>query len=387
MDPIQLGIIGCGANAMAHLRAIGELWEKGIRPFRVAAACDIAEGNASRLANAVEAMQGTRPAEFGDLSQLLNPDVGVQAVYISTVHSKHHDLAVSCLEEGIPVLLEKPLSITMRAGRLILEAATQSGQLLAVAENYRRALQERARCWAIRHGWIGKPRTFYWQDVGERLQQVGWRDSRMVAGGGWILDVGVHFADLFRYHLGAEAREVYAITRQYEPFRYGDPAQRRRARRVDVDDAVMAMIRFDGDVMVQWTWQASAPGQGFGKRILYGSEGSLDWELGWCPRQGEIVDNDTLVKEYMQSLSADDRERLYPAGITNTMALEMNEFATVVRDGVVPEIDGVEGYKAQAICMGILESAHGGVPVQLQEVEDCELEGYQRDINTRLEIN
>ena len=40
--------------------------------------------------------------------------------------------------------------------------------------------------------------------MGESLGRWGWRN----------------FADLFRFHLGSDAREVFAVTRQYEPFRY-----------------------------------------------------------------------------------------------------------------------------------------------------------------------
>lgn len=50
-----------------------------------------------------------------------------------------------CLEEGKHVTIEKPLAITLRAGRRILEAAVDNRCQLAVAENYRRSPGERAR--------------------------------------------------------------------------------------------------------------------------------------------------------------------------------------------------------------------------------------------------
>ena len=49
----------------------------------------------------------------------------------------------------------------------------------------------------------------------------------------------------------------------------------------------MALIDFDGGAVVQWTWQGSAPGQDFSKRVLYGSEGCIDWESGLWTRTGD----------------------------------------------------------------------------------------------------
>ena len=74
----------------------------------------------------------------------------------------------------------------------------------------------------------------------------------------------------------------------------------------------MALIDFDGGTVVQWTWQGSAPGQDFSKRVLYGSEGCLDWESGLWTRTGTNASNEALVAAYQSSLAEDERERLSP---------------------------------------------------------------------------
>lgn len=386
MEPVKLAFIGCGGIAGAHVRALKELWEKEVQPFEVVAACDVVEENARKLADSVEGFQGKKPEVYTDLEKMLDKAGEVEGVDICTLHSEHHAVAVPCLEAGKHVLLEKPLGITMRAGRLIMEAATRSRKLLSVAENYRRSPQERARNWAIRQGRIGEPRTFYWQDVGEGLGKWGWRNFKMDARAGWVLDGGVHFADLFRYHLGTQAQQVFAVVRQYEPYRYDTPEKRAGAWGVDVEDASLALISFDDEVVVQWTWQGSAPGQRFNKRVLYGSEGCLDWDSGLWLRDGTNVDSDTLVKEFTAGLDEGEKEKLFPGGVTNSISVELKEFAQAVRLGMVPEVDGMEGFKAQAICMAIFESAWFNRPVSLSEIERCETEGYQAEINGALGI-
>ena len=177
---------------------------------------------------------------------------------------------------------------------------------------------------------------------------------------------------------------VYAVVKQYEPFRYDDPKSRRGAWRASVEDASFALIKFENDVTVQWTWVGSAPGRGFSSRVLYGEEGCIDWHSGLWLRDGTHIDNETLVREFMESLTPEQKEKYFPGGITDTVAIELKDFADAVRLGTVPEVDVMEGLRDQAICMAIFESAWFGRPVTIQEIIRCELEGYQREINEQL---
>src|SRR5205823_9566355 len=95
------------------------------------------------------------------------------AADIATVHRAHHSLAIPCLEARKPVCIEKPLAITLRAGKRMMEAAERCGQLLAVAENYRREPAQRAIRWAVRGGRIGEPRMLVRHDVGHRVRYWG----------------------------------------------------------------------------------------------------------------------------------------------------------------------------------------------------------------------
>ena len=88
----------------------------------------------------------------------------------------------------------------------------------------------------------------------------------------------------------------------------------------------------------------------------------------------------------MGSLAEEEKEKLFPGGVTNAIAVELKDFADAVRLGTVPEVDGMEGYKALAICLALFESAWFNRPVSLEEIERCETEGYQKEINQALGI-
>ncbi|MBC7286689.1 MAG: Gfo/Idh/MocA family oxidoreductase, partial [Armatimonadetes bacterium] len=244
-EVLNIALIGCGGMMHAHVSGFRELWEHEIRDFRITACCDVNLDAAKSLAAEVAEFQGHQPQCFGSLDDLLASSDLFQACDVSVVHRDHHTVAVPCLQAGKHVLIEKPLAITMRAARLILDAATQAGVKLGVAENYRRAPHERAINWAVRQGQIGEPWMFFWIDAGLRLWYWTWREHRMEAGAGWTLDGGVHFADLFRYHVGP-VQEVCAVTRAFWPYRYsqreplgGDLIE------VDVEDTMVAILKFE----------------------------------------------------------------------------------------------------------------------------------------------
>lgn len=386
MEPLRLALVGCGSMAGAHVQGLQGLRKAGIDDIEVVACCDQVEEAAQQKAAEVAGFQKHKPEIHTDVDEMLMRVDDLDAVDICVPHSQHHLLAVACLDEGKHVIIEKPLAITLRAGRRILEAAVDSRCQLAVAENYRRSPGERARSWAVAEGRIGRPRTFYWVEAGMQLGKWGWRNFKREAGGGWLLDGGVHFTDLFRYHLGVEAQQVTARVRSFEPYRYDKPVEREGAWPVDVEDCAMALIDFDGGAVVQWTWQGSAPGQGFGRRTIYGSEGCIDWQSGLWTRDGQNTPNEDLVAEYRGSLSEEEEERLFPGGVENSVATELKEFADAARGRGVPEVDGLEGYRSQAICMAVLESEWFKRPVSLAEIEAGELEGYQAEIDEALGI-
>jgi predicted dehydrogenase len=251
-----------------------------------------------------------------------------------------------------------------------------------VAENYRRAPDQRAVRWAVREGRIGKPRLLFWIDVGERLWYWNWREHKELAGGGWSLDGGVHFADLFRFYLG-DVERVSALSRAYTPVRYRDERTMSDPIPVTVEDTTFALLEFANGVTGQWTSTSAAPGHGFNRRVIYGDLGSLDLREGLQTRS-ETLTLAELRDEYLATLSPEERERLFPGGVTDEVATELCEFVRAVRGQGSVETDALEGYKAEAISIALYESSAAGRPVTLREVEALDVETYQDEINRDL---
>ena len=384
-EPVAFGLVGCGGMMGAHLKGLKQLWAAGLRDFRVVATCDCDEPRAVKFADELAAIQGARPNVYSDVGAMLAGEKNLEAVDISTVHRTHHSVAIPCFEAGKHVTIEKPLALTMRAGKLMLDAAKRAGTIFQVAENYRRSPSYRAVNWAIKSGRIGKVRLMFWIDVGERRWYWAWREHRAEAGGGWILDGGVHHADLFRYHVG-EVETVSARVGAFDPIRYRKAETLEDPVEVDVEDSVLALLQFEGGALGEWTSTSAAPGTGFNKHGVYGESGSLLFGEGLKSRTEEMSMQE-LEREYMASLSDEDKDRWFPGGVTDTVATELEEFFRAIRGGSGVEITGLEGYKDQAICEAVYESHALEQPVRIADVESLKVEKYQRDLNEGLGIS
>ena len=200
----------------------------------------------------------------------------------------------------------------------------------------------------------------------------------MIAGGSWVFDGGVHLADLDRYHLGAEAVEVYSVNDIFEPLKKGV--------RVTVDDMTMAIIRYESGVYAQWLWTRVAPARRIGMRIIYGSEGALTDEDVRIQKEDctQISPIDTFRRRMMKGLSHEELESWFPKGATDTFATELYDFYDSIVNKRKPEVDGWEAYKDMAIPIGLYESAVLNKPVKIRDVEGLKVEEYQEEINEKL---
>jgi predicted dehydrogenase len=123
-EKLSVGIIGAGywgPNLIRNFSAC-PLTE-------VAAICD---ANPARL----EAIGRT----YGHLKLVSSVDqlleMGLDAVAIATPVSTHYPLAERCLEAGLHVLVEKPLTATVREAQALIELAARRGRILMVDHTY-----------------------------------------------------------------------------------------------------------------------------------------------------------------------------------------------------------------------------------------------------------
>ena len=378
---LPVALIGCGGMAGHHVRSWGELAQKAPGLAVIDAVCDVDEARARAMAARLGEFQ-TPPPVYTDVARLL-AERQPAAVDVVVPHSLHHTVVVDCLSAGAHVLTEKPVALTVRAARRMIDAAARAGKTLAVAEQARRTPEARALYWAVnRAGMIGEPRMLFAQRASYSLRAVvgtPWRHDKLVAGGGWVLDGEVHYFDLLR-HVFGDVAEVYGRLRAFEPVRYADAEQRTGAFRPTVEDAATAILSFERGLLATFSWTHAAPGRSLRQTRYYGSEGSLDDE-GLTRKDGTQLPLAEVRAGFLASLSESEREAFFPQGITDGVTIELHDFVMAVRDGHPPEIDGLEGLRDMAVAEAIYESDAANRPVSVKDVLDGRIDAYQRPID------
>jgi predicted dehydrogenase len=396
-EKVNLAIIGCGGMARAHTRAYRTIVEKGVDTFTLTAMCDPVRERAESFADEVEKFQKGRPRIYTTVAEMLTHEKDLRAVDICTSHGYHHASAISCLESGVDVMIEKPIGITVKATRKILETAEKHGRIVATAENIRRHLGQRTIKWVLdREEWIGKPLMFFAQHAGwhpfqlEGSEPMQWRVQRLIGGGGMVMDSGAHYMDSLRYFFG-DVEKVYAEIRTLgeETFTDGTGV----TVKADVEDTWVATFTFKSGLIGVWSWSRALPGTDFTRVIYYGTEGSIEdrgdvfhgfmGDAEIKKKDGTTISLKDLSVKFLLSLPPEEKERLFPYGMTDGVALECYDFIEAVRLRRRPDVDGWDGLKAKSMSEAIFESSWCGQAVRVDDVIEGKIEGYQKAINEK----
>lgn len=409
---IRIGIVGCGRILNAHLQGYVRLRELGIDNFRITALVARREDDAWMFHTRGKGPTPRPPVldpSTGDplaaphtyLSDFQNDvDVAVftdyremiasgkvDAINDLTTLSLHHQVGLAALEAGLHVFTQKPLAVSVRAAKKLVETARARGLTLGTFENVRQAKMVRAMAWAVRTGLIGEPQVSVMGNLGglwspdRVVADTPWRHDKLQGGGGGSIDIGVHQMHWQRYIVG-EIASVGAVARTFEPVRYRRDAAGNKIEdvRADVDDTYMATLVFQRGAIGQlwWSW---ALGQepldiAEGPAVL-GSKGSL--------RGGDLVDADgkrqPLMPLFESSISAEEHEQFFPLGLTDAYAIQNLDWMRAIERGGDPETSGEEGLRDLACAFAMLESSAIGRQVTQEEVLNGTVDTYQRPID------
>ncbi len=393
---VRLALVGAGGIAEAHLRAYQRIKEVEPDKFEIVAVCDPVLDRARQFATAISNFQGSQPRAYSDHEALLKGERGnLDAVDITTPHYLHHVTAIACLEEGLHVLVEKPIGLTIKATKAIIATANKVQRIAATAENVRRGVPQRTAKWLFSDNrLIGDPTLFYAVHCSYhppappgREPVWHWRVEKSYSGGGIALDSGAHFCDTLRYFFG-DVRQVHAVVRQLLPRFFKKDTQLIPDER---EDTWMAILEFETGLLGFWSYTTSAPAHSFTHVVFYATEGALidTGDVFHGPFAGAFVQRkdgrirrlSDITRDYRAYLGDDGWQRLFPYNITETFTLECYDFLDAVQKGRQPEVTAVDGLQAKAIAIAIYESSQTGRTVKIADVLSGEIEVYQKPLN------
>lgn len=254
--PPRIGFLGLGwigRNRMAALLA-------GQRCKVVA----IADADAGARAAALALAPGA--AALGSLDELLALDL--DAVVIATPSAQHAAQALGALESGRAVFCQKPLARTAPETARLVAAARDADRLLGCDFSYRHTAGMRRIRDLVRQGELG---AVYAADLvfhnAYGPDKAWFRDPRL-AGGGCVIDLGIHLVDLALWTLGFPQVErvssrLYARGRPLAPDAH------------EVEDFAIAQLELAGGAVVRiaCSWNVSAGRDAVIEAHFHGSAG------------------------------------------------------------------------------------------------------------------
>jgi UDP-N-acetyl-2-amino-2-deoxyglucuronate dehydrogenase len=334
----RAGFVGCGNITDTHARAaraagLGVAAFFGRDPKKVEA---MASRHGGRAFARFEEFLAHRPMDL---------------VVIGSPSGLHAEQGVAAAQQGLHVLVEKPIDVTTARGEALVGAAEKAGVKLGVI------FQDRLKPDLVRlHAFLaggGLGRVLVasarvkWHRPPEYYSASRWRGTKSLDGGAALINQGIHTVDLLLWLLGP-VTEVRAVTGTV-------------LHAIEGEDVALALLRFRSGALA--TLEATTVAfPGYPRRVEISGTG------GTVVVEGDRVAAADLRVPVPGLVSAGDEGAASAA--TAVVADEtphrrvIEDFARAVETGGRPACDGREGLLSLAVVEAVYAAAaRGGVAV------------------------
>jgi predicted dehydrogenase len=324
---LKLGLVGAGPVAtrwcVPAIRAVPE-----VLPYVVS---DLDTDRAKTVADVCPFMHWSRTFEdmYGQVDLAL----------VAVPNHLHQPIACSLLEAGVHVLCVKPMARNVAECQRMLDSAEVGGSLLAVGHHRRFRTNVMQAKHLLAKGMIGTVTRIEAEEgsVSDWPRSSSYFD-RVKAGGGALMDVGIHCVDLVRWLAGEFAQIRYSGNETAEQ------VESHAEVRFELEGAVEGSLLFSRDRNLR-------------NRVrVEGTEGAIDFGL-WEPtlflerRCGKAF-------KCFPSLQLSPVRRVMDASFVELLL----HFIRAIRSHAQPEVNGLEGMKAVEVVQWAYEGSRPAQP-------------------------
>lgn len=360
---IRFGIIGLGAGRFMA-RSLAQ-----VTGLELVALCDI---DATKLAHVGAEFGVPITAQYTDYRAMF-ASAKLDLVSIALPNAMHEEAVVAALDAGIHAIVEKPMTIDTASARRMVEAEQRSGKRLMVVYNRRFRADTQ---WVRQMVDAGKLGEIYHVTASWRRETGipgrGWFGDKALAGGGPLIDLGVHVIDMAMFVLGHP--RVLTVSGQVWG-KFGHREQKVWARpgngitgTFDVEDNAVGFLRLEGGTTmnVQASWAEHAKPKTDRIYIEFqGTEGSVVIDIPNYTLEDTLRYYTEMAGEAV-TIVPDIR---WHSDIPYQHAGFLQAAVDHLRNGTPPPSTAAEGLVMTRILEGIYESAAQGREIVLNPVE------------------
>ena len=343
---MNYALIGCGRIATNHIKAAVN------NQLNIVAVCDVKP-------EAMEALLAKHGLEkdpsirrYTDYRKMLEENE-IELAAIATESGSHAEIALWCIDQGIHVIIEKPMAMSMADAEEIIRRSEKTGVKVSACHQNRFnvAVQETRR--ALEAGRFGKLSHgsihVRWNRNRDYYTQAPWRGT-WAQDGGCLMTQCIHGIDLLRWMMGDEVDEVYGVTKQqFHPY-------------LECEDVGMAVVKFKNGAVGTIEGTTNVYPKNLEETLyLFGQNGTV--------KIGGTSTNNLDVWQFADADVADERNQglreatsnVYGHGHTSLY----RDMIEAIQEDRKPYVDAVAGRNALEMILAIYQSAATGTPVKL----------------------
>lgn len=346
---MKYALIGCGRIAANHIKAVLNNSED----IEFIAVCDVYP-DAMEALLAVHGLEKDDSIErFTDYKELISAHTDLDIAAIATSSGNHAEIALYLIDNGINVIIEKPMALSMADADEIVRRSEEKNVKVTVCHQNRfniavqemRHALEAGRFGKISHGSV----NVRWNRNKDYYDQAPWR-GRWDTDGGCLFNQCIHGIDLLRWMMGDEVDEVYGVTkRQFHDY-------------METEDVGMAVIKFSNGAVGTIEGTVNVYPKNLEETLyLFGEKGTV--------KLGGKATNNIDIWNFADEIEGDSKNKgleeaasnVYGNGHTSLY----KDFIDAVRNDRKPYIDAVAGRNAVELILAIYKSSATGEPVKL----------------------
>jgi predicted dehydrogenase len=325
---LRVGLLGCGRQGWRRSRALQANGDS------LVVAADTNMALASALAKAMG-------CEAEPNWEQVVKRYDLDAIIVCTPNHLHATMSMAAMNNGCHILCEKPLATTIDDAEEIVKVSRQTGLKVKCGFTLRHhpGIQQ-VRKW-VDQGLLGELNflRIRYGIGGREGYDKEWRALRRLAGGGQLMDQGVHALDLSRWFLG-EFSEVHGYLAKYF------------WKNADVEDNAFCLLRTEhgqvASIHVSWTqWK------NLFSLEVYGQDGYAQVE-GLGGSYG--TEKATVAKrDFSKPFTEETSE--FRAINEEPWLEEWREFKSAIECNREPLGDAYDGLQAVRLCYAVYDSS------------------------------
>ncbi|WP_411337983.1 Gfo/Idh/MocA family protein [Ruminococcus gauvreauii] len=355
---MKYALIGCGRIATNHVKAVTS------NSLEFVAVCDIIPENMETLLRKHGLESDKTIKRYTDYKKMIEENE-IELIGIATESGIHAEVALYCIDQGIHVIIEKPMAMNMEDADEIIRRSEAKGVKVSACHQNRfnvavqemRHALEQGRFGKLSHGSI----HVRWNRNKDYYTQAPWR-GKWASDGGALMNQCIHGIDLLRWMLGDDVEEVYGATRQ----QFHDY--------LEAEDIGMAVVKFKNGAVATIEGTTNVYPQNLEETLyLFGEKGTV--KLGGKSTNNIDVWNfaDETEKDAKNKGLEEQTSNVYGNGHTSLYA----DVIDAIKNNRSPYVDAISGRNALEMVLAIYKSQKTGqlVKFPLHNFSSEDMEG------------